>query len=165
MVQPRNEHETRCLVSETTENKNRYANRSGFSPHQRVFGSSWRLPASIASDDHVDPHLLSSNPSEDFQRSMEIRSAAQQAYMKVQASRVIQASQQAKSRTQPGETLPVGTTVFVWRKSPLGRQSLSRWVGPGVLVMNSTTGTTCWISIRGMLLKCSKEQVRKASNE
>ena len=31
--------------------------------------------------------------------------------------------------------------------------------------MNSTTGTTCWISIRGMLLKCSKEQVRKASNE
>ena len=31
--------------------------------------------------------------------------------------------------------------------------------------MNSATGTTCWISIRGMLLKCSKEQVRKASNE
>ena len=30
MVQPRNEFETRCLVSETTENKNRYSNRSGF---------------------------------------------------------------------------------------------------------------------------------------
>ena len=109
--------------------------------------------------------MLSSNPQEEFQRAQDIRNAAQQAHMKLHAVRVVQDSVHARSRTTQRATIPVGSTVFVWRKSPLGRASLSRWVGPGVLIMNNASNSTCWVSLRGILFKCSLEQVRLAHSE
>ena len=38
--------------------RNRYNNRSGFSPMQRVFGFTHRLPNSLLSDDPIDPEYL-----------------------------------------------------------------------------------------------------------
>ena len=45
---------------------NRYCNRSGFSAHQRVFGSSLRLPGSLLSDDPIDRQLLTADPYTNF---------------------------------------------------------------------------------------------------
>ena len=42
--------------------RNRYCNRSGFSAHQRVFGSSLRLLGSLLSDDPIDRRLLTEHP-------------------------------------------------------------------------------------------------------
>ena len=42
------------LVYQCVAARNRYANRSGYSPDQRVFGSSNRLPRSLLSDDLLD---------------------------------------------------------------------------------------------------------------
>ena len=48
------ETEFEAAVSEWSDARNRYCNRSGFSAHQRVFGSSLRLPGSLLSDDPID---------------------------------------------------------------------------------------------------------------
>ena len=51
---------------------------------------------------------------------------------------------------------------MVWRNNNLtGRKG---WIGPGVVVAVSPTKTSFWISMRGCLLKCSSEQVRKATD-
>ena len=49
--------------------RNRYQNRSGFSPMQRVFGYTHRLLASLLSDDVIDPEYLCENPLEEFHRA------------------------------------------------------------------------------------------------
>ena len=56
--------------------RNRYNNRSGFSPMQRVFGFTHRLPDSLLSDDPIDPEYLIQNPLQDFQRAEDLRRAA-----------------------------------------------------------------------------------------
>ena len=51
---------------------------------------------------------------------------------------------------------------MVWRNKKLtGRKG---WTGPGVVVAVPPTQTSFWISMRGCLLKCSSEQVRKATD-
>ena len=51
---------------------------------------------------------------------------------------------------------------MVWHKNKLtGRKG---WTGPGVVVAVLPTRPSLWISMRGCLLKCSGEQVRKATD-
>ena len=71
--------EFEIAVAAVCDSRNRFLNRSGFSPHQRVFGSSLRLPASLLSDDFLNRSLLSSSLGHDFHRSQEIRDCAQRA--------------------------------------------------------------------------------------
>ena len=40
--------------------------------------------------------------------------------------------------------------------------ALSRWVGPGLAALQD--GTTVWVSMRGRLWKCAREQNREATN-
>ena len=51
------ETEFEAAVAECCDARKRYCNRSGFSAHQRVFGSSLRLPGSLLSDDPIDRQL------------------------------------------------------------------------------------------------------------
>eukprot|EP00973_Karenia_brevis_P024508 3380380-Karenia_brevis.AAC.1 len=48
------EAELEIALSSAVNARNRYPNRSGYSAHQRVFGSANRLPGSLLSDDPVD---------------------------------------------------------------------------------------------------------------
>ena len=74
----------------------------------------------------------------------------------------VQAAGLARHRSQPREDINAGDTTMVWRHNKLtGRRG---WTGPGVVVAVSLTRTSFWISMRGCLLKCSSEQVRKATD-
>ena len=61
-----------------------------------------------------------------------------------------------------------GQWVYVWRRDLRGARdrtggpSLSRWVGPGLVALQD--GTTVWVSTRGRLWKCAREQIREATN-
>jgi len=57
--EPLNEDEFIALGLEVCSCRNRYNNRSGYSPLQRVFGNSTRLPCSLLSDDAIDAQYLS----------------------------------------------------------------------------------------------------------
>ena len=74
----------------------------------------------------------------------------------------VQAAGLARHRSQPRENINAGDTTMVWRNNNLtGRKG---WTGPGVVVAVSPTKTSFWISMRGCLLMCSCEQVRKATD-
>ena len=63
------ETEFEAAVAECCDARNRYCNRSSFSAHQRVFGSSLRLPGSLLSDDPIDRQLLTADPYTNFHRA------------------------------------------------------------------------------------------------
>ena len=133
-----------------------------FSAHQRVFGSSLRLPGSLLSDDPIDRQLLTADPYTNFHRANEMRTAAQRALFKQNRARAVQTAGLARHTSQPRENINAGDTTMVWRNNNLtGRKG---WTGPGVVVAVSPTRTSFWISMRGFLLKCSSEQVRKATD-
>ena len=157
------ETEFEAAVAECCDARNRYCNRSGFSTHQRVFGSSLRLPGSLPEATiPFDRQFLTADPYTDFHRANEIRTAAQRALFKQNSARAVQAARLARHRSQPREDINAGDTTMVWRNNKLTRRK--GWTGPGVVVAVSPTRTSFWISMRGCLLKCSSEQVRKATD-
>ena len=50
--------EQKMVVHECVLASNRFFNRSGFSPMQRVFGFTLRMPRTLTSDDPVDPYEM-----------------------------------------------------------------------------------------------------------
>ena len=91
-----------------------------------------------------------------------MRTAAQRALFKQNSARAVQAAGSVRHRSQPRENIYVGDTTMVWRNNKLtGRKG---WTGPGVVVAVSPSRTSFWISMRGCLLKCSSEQVRKVTD-
>ena len=76
------ETEFQAAVAECCDARDRYCNRSGFSAHQRLFGSRLRLPGSLLSDDPIDRQLLTADPYTKFHRAHEMRTAAQRALFK-----------------------------------------------------------------------------------
>ena len=91
-----------------------------------------------------------------------MRTAAQRALFKQNSARPMQAAGLARHRSQPRENINAGDTTVVWRNNKLtGRKG---WTGRGVVVAVSPTRTSFWISMRGCRLKCSSEQVRKATD-
>ena len=156
-----NLHEFDLCVKETQIARNRSFHRSGFSPYQRAFGLNPRLPASLASDDIINPVLLQDSASADIQRSWAIREAAAQAWVKNQDQDAVRRAAKALSRTADVKPLTPGDWVFVWRSTP----TFTGWSGPGVLLVSSPSERSLWVSLRGQLLKVSREHLRPATSE
>ena len=116
------------VISCACEARNRYVNRSGFSAHQRVFGSSLRLPGSLLPDNPVDRVLAATDPTTDFARSNEIRAAAQQALFKASDQRALIRAFKGRSRTQGQAEFWEGDLVYVEK---LPTHQGARLDGPG----------------------------------
>ena len=48
-----------------------------------------------------------------------------------------------------------GVVVYVWRANT--RASIRGWVGPGLVINVNEPGTNVWVSMRGVLVQCSRE--------
>ena len=142
--------------------RNRYVNRSGFRAHQRVFGSSLRLPGCLASDDYVDRMAVATDPTTEFHRAAKIRDAAQKALFKNKDQEAIRQAAAARSRVQPKFDVREGDVVYVWRNNI--RANIKGWVGPGVTVCLDPTRTSAWISMRGAVIKTSMDRIRPATD-
>ncbi|CAK9017006.1 Copia protein [Durusdinium trenchii] len=170
---PTSEDEWKQCIHVLEAAKNRMFNRSGFSPAQRQLGHNIRLPGSLGSDDPCDPALMLGAAGGGIQRLLEMRHLAMQAFIKHTTNVALQKATHARGRVtqhfQPGDI------VYVYR-APLQRRRAKHddsledkegrratWVGPGTIVM--TEGANAWLSIRGELWKCAKEQLRKATSE
>ena len=146
------------VLAEVVSSRNRYMDRFGFSPMQRVFGRSLRLPASIMATDALDRELVEAAAPEPVRRSWEIREAASREWLRRQDQAAIRRASRAQSRTADRKPLPPGTWVYVFRDSP----SYHGWVGPGVLIAPDLNDRAAWVSMRGRLWKTSREQLRPA---
>ncbi|CAE7573255.1 RE1 [Symbiodinium sp. CCMP2592] len=99
--------EIKTLMYEVESARNRYGNRSGFSPMQRQIGHNLRLPGSLLSDDHLDPQLVIESSGDEMRRVLEIRKAAQEAYIKSQTETAITRAKNARSAESSADMLPV----------------------------------------------------------
>ncbi|CAJ1437918.1 unnamed protein product [Effrenium voratum] len=154
------EEELQIAVASTQVARNRYYDRSGFSPYQRVFGYSPRLPAALLSDDYLDRELHL-DQEDTMARAREIRDAAAKAWMRSQDNNAVRRADKANTRTTDLKDFKPNDTVYVWREN----NNFRGWSGPGVVVAISENNRSLWVSLRGYLLKVSKEHLRHATSE
>ena len=159
----------RMVVSQ----KNRYFHRGGFSPYQLVFGANPKIPFELLGDDEMlDPvreeihadAFEQDTAAASFLRSVKLRQKAKDLCMKNSAWDKVQLSS-AGPRRHIQRNWAVGQWVYVWRKHPGtggGHVTRCRWVGPGLVVMQS--GHSVWVSMRARLWKCNSDQLRAASH-
>ena len=158
--------EWKMCIYAVEQSKNRLFNKSGFSPAQRQLGANLRMPGSLSSEDPYDAVLMRGTASQEMQRTLQIKEAAMEAFIKHTTADSISRASKARARTT--QNFQKGDVVFVFRK-PLPRKNMQTnregrkptWVGPGVVIMPE--GANVWISMRGELWKCAKEQVRSAT--
>ena len=106
------------LAMECNAAKNRLSNRSGYSPLQRVFGISDRLPADLTSDDIYaqDPIYDFAATDTSFEESRQIREAAMKAHGEVSIRDRIEDAVRARPRTQT--VLRADYVIMVWKTNP-----------------------------------------------
>ena len=155
------EQDLKIAIAETALMHNKHYDRSGYTPHQRVFGSSIRLPATLLSDDRIDRELIADTQTDYMERTRQIREAAMKAWSEHQDFEAVTRAAKGNTRTIDQLPLAVGDRVYVWRRTPEFRG----WSGPGVIIQVTENGRSLWISLRGYLLKTSREQVRQATTE
>ena len=124
---------------------------------------SLRLPGSLSSDDPIDRQLLTADPHTNFHRANEMRTTAQRALFKQNSARAVQAAGirtsqiSTERRHQCGRhDHGVAQQQFDWKK----RMDWTRCRGSS----GHQREHRFWISMRGCLLKCSSEQVLKATD-
>ncbi len=105
---------------------------------------------------------LHADPSTEFQRSAEIRSAAQRALFKLADKEAVHRAQNARSRAPHKTELRHGDVVYVWRNKL--RDNTKGWIGPGLVVCVQDTPDSIWVSMRGVLVKCNRDRVRMATD-
>ena len=149
----------------------------GYSPIQHAFGRSPDATGRLGNGPHELPdELLVESAGADFERTLQRRAAAERALADWQAGQRL--SRARNSRTRPLPDFSAGELVYFWRTQDgsQGRRSPStkrgRFLGPArILAMEprvSEDGSqrasgAIWV-VRGRnLLKCSPEQLRRAS--
>ena len=155
------EDELLIAANETLWTRNQYLDRSGYSPHQRVFGSSLRPPMHLLSDDVIAKELLQNPQTEAMQRTLQIREIACREWMKTQDREAVRRAVKANTRTSDINPVTTGAVVYLWRDTA----DFVGWSGPGKVIAESENGRSLWISLRGYLIKASREQVRSATRE
>ena len=162
----------KLLLQECESAKNRFMNRSGYSPVQRQIGQWPRLPGSLMSDEFLDPALQLQNTSDEFDRLLELRRLAQEAFVELASKEA--AVKSLKARSRPQRVFKTGDVVYVFRalrkkKSVHGQQAArghgmgrkATWVGPGHVL--ALEGSVVWINMFGELWRASVEQTREAT--
>ena len=166
------EEELKRLMQEVEMVKNRFSNRSGYSPVQRQIGQWPRVCDHSITDELVDTSLMEAAVVDDMERQLEFRRVAQTAFVEHNAREAVKKAFKARSR--PPQEFTAGDYVFVYRvphqrkRKVGGPDYIDRatakpyWVGPGTVI--SIEGASLWISVFGELWKAAREQCRLATN-
>ena len=165
--------ELQLLMQEVEMTKNRFSNRSGFSPVQRQIGQWPRVPSNLLGDDVIDPGLMNGAVVDDMERMHEMRRIAQKAFIEHNAKEALKRVEQGRTRVP--QEFTAGDYVYVYRvpraKKRKHEGSLpshertpnkATWVGPGTLI--AVDGASLWISMFGELWRVAREQCRRAIN-
>ncbi|CAE7324282.1 RE1, partial [Symbiodinium necroappetens] len=157
------------FLSALTATKNRWLQRSGYTPAALVFGELPRVPGELLADDEISEQAVAdaySDPSgldqaaTEFRRKLEIREKARQAAMAQTSREAFQKA--ARASTHQARRWVAGQWVYVFRR---GRPNnvlhpRDRWCGPGVIVLVSQKGI--YVAMRSRLWRCGPEQLRPA---
>ena len=159
--------EWRDLVDIVNMTVNRLANKSGFSPCQRLLGYTPKMPGGLQflTEEEKDARSWARRGDLQIQRAQTMRLAAARAFHEVECQQALTNSLHAGRREVTD--FEVGQTVFFWRKAPgdhASKESPSYWRGPAKVILTSPPGAI-WISFRRHIVKAAPEQLRLASAE
>ena len=167
-MRPDSRQEWETMIHATEGAKNRLYNRSGYSPAQRQIGQNIRIPGSLGSDDPFDAGLVCQGAGGEVQRMLRMREVAMEAFIKQTTMDALKRASRGRPRMR--RDFNPGEVVYVYRRM-IARKTLQvasdtkrpQWVGPGTVIVNE--GPNVWVSMRGEVWKCAKEQVRPATTE
>ena len=153
-------------VDVTTATINRLANKSGFSPVQRMLGYSPRIPGTNLSGGFNDHATASRYQAGDLQvqRSADLRQAAAIAYHKADCDQALRNALHAGHRKW--HHYEVGQTVYYWKKGMqrAKKDNPSFWHGPAKVILTNLPNTV-WVAHRNHIVKASPEHLRPAVDE
>eukprot|EP00971_Amphidinium_carterae_P054288 1069486-Amphidinium_carterae.1 len=155
-AEPLSELDFKVALASVTAAHNRFYDRSGYTPAQRVFGQNPVYPEELLSDKNPDAEIMSIDGGISYSRSMEIRAAALRAFVSHSVKQRLTRAAAAKTKTQ--ERFNVGEVVFILRQPRTGPPHR---LGPGTIVMCS--GGSAWVSAHGELYKASTMALRRAT--
>ena len=156
------DHETEWVLAAVGEAKNYLRRRHGYSPAQWLFGIAPKLGIGLVDGDD------DAAASEDWQRRANIRQAAREAYIQLQATESLQRALHGRPRVLHGD-FQQGQYVYIYRTSKVAggvaqkRQNVGEWIGPGIVV--GQEGKNFWVSRGGRCLLCAREHLRLAESE
>ncbi|CAE7662420.1 RE1 [Symbiodinium sp. CCMP2592] len=150
----------------------------GFSPAQHLLGQAPdETGRFVAACKEVPPHILCEHPDGEFERAVQRRAEAEKAVLDYNAQqRILRAKH---SRHRPCYDYVPGELVYYWRtqdaqkgrRQPGGKHG--RFLGPARILATETRrepdgtlkpGGVIWVVKGRSLLKCSAEQLRRASH-
>lgn len=145
---------------------NRLANKSGFSPMQRMLGFNPRLPGSLLSGGEGDHGVGSRYIAGDaqIQRAMEIKKQAAIAYHEADCNQALRHAIHSGPKKMYDFT--AGQTVYFWRKgmNQQKKDNPAYWHGPAKVVLTDLPSTV-WVVHNGYLVKACPEHLRPASDD
>jgi hypothetical protein len=154
------------LIDEVVMTKNRLLQNNGFSPMQRAFGFSTRIPGGLLSGDDGNRALPSRARMGDLsvERAMRMRKAAAQAFVEADADAALRRAIETGPR--PMEDYQIGEMVYFFRKGADKARKFAPgfWCGPAKIIMVDQP-STIWVAYQSTLVKASPERIRRASAE
>ena len=123
-----------------------------------MFGYNARLPASLASDDLLDSELVHQG------ESVGNQNAASQAWMKNKDAEMVSSAVRKKTRVSDSKKLSIGDWVILGLRLA-GHGQVQRLERTRNHPRGEPSDNSLWISLKGHLVKASREQVRPATAE
>ncbi len=132
------------------------ADHSGSSPHQRSLGKNVRLAGHMLAAD-----VLGAQANDGIRRSWDIQDAAARACFTRRNAEACKAALTARRRNWVSEKFPESSWLMVWRKY----EGDGGWYGPGLHLAKSRNNRSHWVNMGAWLWKCSREQMRLATED
>eukprot|EP00971_Amphidinium_carterae_P280152 5561133-Amphidinium_carterae.1 len=138
---------------------NRFTDRSGFTPFQRVIGVLPRAAVDLLADHDPPAEIASvSGQGTDFHRAQEVRTAALKAF--VSHSVRLRVRRAEATHTKPQDNFAVGEVVYILRK---GAYNKYYRLGPGKIC--AVQGNSVWVAAHGEIYKVAAMALRRADPE
>ena len=135
------------------------SNRFGFSPAQRVLGKNPVFHVELTSD--ATSHEFCQSEDASYARAAEIRRAARQAFVEVDARQRVSRAVNARARRARTQYDPKpGDLVKVWRSRDKKNKKVPGYVGPCVKPMIQTSHQRCHTPLSAM-----KGRIRRLPGE
>ena len=158
------EEEMRIMAMMVSAAKNTMRRRCGFSPAQWVLGKDPKLPADLVDGTEHEKALSLATHDPQLRRRYAIRTAAREAFVRMQGDDQLRRAMLARSRPV-SRPISVGELCFIFRlpSRAVGRKIKGVWRGPCICIGHQ--GDNVWVSLGAQTMLAAPEHVRAVSSE
>eukprot|EP00971_Amphidinium_carterae_P348362 6490448-Amphidinium_carterae.1 len=157
-TEPHDSNDVRDAMIAAMYAHNRFTDRSGFTPYQRVTGCLPRASTDLLAVDDPPEEVSSvfgEGNTSSFERAQQVRAAALRAFISHSVKLRVRRAEATHTKTQ--ERFQPGEAVYILRKGTFNR---SHRLGPGTVC--AVQGSSAWVTAHGELYKVNTMSLRRA---